>query len=58
MIVILEPGGVIGFRLKGTSKTYSLTAAKCHLMALKASILQEKKEKARRKMNAKQGITF
>ena len=58
VIVILEPGGVIGFRLKGTRKTYNLTAAKCHMMALKASIFLEKKEKAGRKIKAKRGITF
>ena len=58
VIVTLEPGGVIGFRLKGTRKTYSLTTGRCHMMALKASILQEKREKSKRKMNAKRGITF
>ncbi len=58
VIVTLEPGGVIGFRLKGTRKTYCLTTARCHMMALSASIMQEKKEKSKRKINAKRGITF
>ncbi len=58
VIITLEPAGLVGFRLKGTRKTYSLTADKCYMMALKASIMHERKEKSKRKMSARRGLIF
>jgi len=49
VIVSLEPPNVIGFRLKGTRRTYTLTAEGCFMQALKAHLAAEKKEKTKKK---------
>jgi hypothetical protein len=38
LIVTLEPGDVIGFRPKGTRKTWKTTLGACFLMAVKAQV--------------------
>jgi len=43
VIVSVEPSGVIGFRLKGTQRTYYLTADACYCAALKADMKAQKK---------------
>lgn len=54
VIVCLAPGGVIGFRLKGTRRRYDLTAASCYMKAMTSVLFKEKMEKAKlRKFKAK-----
>ena len=38
VIVIVEPSGTLGFRLKGTKRTYELTAQACYHSAVKAEV--------------------
>jgi hypothetical protein len=49
VIVSIEPGGILGFRLKGMHQTYRLTAEGCFMAAVKAQVAVEKKEKAKKK---------
>jgi hypothetical protein len=50
LIVTLEPGDVIGFRAKGTRKTWKTTLYSCFIMAVKARVEADKaaKKAARR----------
>jgi hypothetical protein len=50
VIVSIEPPNVIGFRLKGTRRTYRLTTDALYLNAVQAHVAAEKREqmKARR----------
>jgi hypothetical protein len=45
IIVSLEAPSVIGFRLKGTGQTYRLTVGACYLLAVKADVSMEKRER-------------
>lgn len=38
VVVKVEPSGLIGFRLKGTRRTYELTADACYHAAVKAEV--------------------
>lgn len=49
VIVSLEPPNVIGFRLKGTHRTYYLTAEGLYIKAVQATLAAEKREKAKKK---------
>jgi hypothetical protein len=49
VIVSLEPPDLIGFRLKGTRRTYHLTAGRCYRLAVQASIEYDRKQKKARK---------
>lgn len=49
VIVSIEPPGIVGFRLKGTRRTYSLTADALYWLALKAHLAAERREKAKAK---------
>ncbi|MHA2279686.1 MAG: hypothetical protein ACXAC5_02165 [Promethearchaeota archaeon] len=53
VIVSVEPPNVIGFRLKGTRRTYYLTAEGCYLKAVQAAIAAEKREKAKARKEKK-----
>lgn len=53
IIVSIEPGGVIGFRLKGKRQTYRLTVEFCFMSALKSQLIADKKEKRRLKKEGK-----
>jgi len=46
IIVILGPGELIGFRLKGTRKVYTTTVSSCYLKAVKAEIFAQRMAKA------------
>ena len=48
VVVILRPPNVIGFRAKGCRREYQLTTDVCYSMAVKASVLAEKRQKARK----------
>lgn len=50
VIVSLEPPCLLGFRAKGCRTTYYLTAASCYHTAVKAHVLDLKKQK---KLNKK-----
>lgn len=47
VIVSIEPPNVLGFRLKGTRRTYYLTSDGCYLVAVKAALLAEKRERSK-----------
>lgn len=49
IIVIVGPGNLIGFRLKGTRKTYETTAYNCMEMAARAQANHERIEKLKAK---------
>jgi hypothetical protein len=52
VVVILRPPNVLGFRAKGCRKEYQLTAEACYTMAVKASVLAQKRlKKQKRKAN-------
>lgn len=51
VIVSLEAPNIIGFRLKGTRRVYTLTAEHCYWAACKAQLAMDKKEKAKAKKN-------
>jgi hypothetical protein len=46
IIVIIGPGRIIGFRLKGTRKVYETTVDACYSMAVKAENARRKAERA------------
>uniref|UniRef100_A0A6M3JN01 Uncharacterized protein n=1 Tax=viral metagenome TaxID=1070528 RepID=A0A6M3JN01_9ZZZZ len=48
IIVSLEPGDVIGFRLKGCRRTYRTTVQACYSLAVKLQLADERREKRRR----------
>ncbi len=52
VVIILRPPNVIGFRAKGCRKEYQLTAEVCYLMAVKADIAAQKREKQAKKKRA------
>ena len=43
VIVSLEPGDLLGFRLKGCRMTYRLTLGKCFLLAAQAHAQEQKR---------------
>lgn len=45
VIVSIEPSGLVGFRLKGTRRTYYLMADACYCAALKADVNAQQKGK-------------
>jgi hypothetical protein len=45
VIVILRPPNVIGFRAKGGRKEYQLTTDGCYMLAVKAHLAYERKQK-------------
>jgi hypothetical protein len=45
VIVTVEPSGLLGFRLKGTQRTYELTADACYHAAVKADVKSKEKGK-------------
>jgi len=49
IIVSIEPPFLLGFRAKGCRKTYSLTAECCYMLAVKADMLDKRKQKAKDK---------
>ena len=50
VVVSIEPPNLLGFRLKGTRRTYYLTAEAGYLMAIKAVLrAQAAEKKAQRK---------
>jgi hypothetical protein len=49
VVVILRPPNVIGFRAKGCRTEYRLTTEVCYLMAVRAHVAAEKREKKRLK---------
>ena len=54
VVVSLVPGGVINLRLKGTRRSYDITAASMYIKAMQAVLFKEKMEKAKaRKFRAK-----
>lgn len=54
VIVTLEPPNLIGFRLKGTRRTYYLEAASAYHAAVKAKVAADQREKrAARKSRSK-----
>lgn len=46
IIVIVGPGSLIGFRLKGTRKVYETTIAACYQRAVAMDVARRKAEKA------------
>jgi hypothetical protein len=49
IVVTLEPPYLLGFRAKGCRKTYYLTADACYSLAVKAHLLDEKRQKAKKR---------
>lgn len=49
VIVSLEPPNLIGFRLKGTRRTYYLTADGCYVKAVQLAVAAAKREKKKAK---------
>ncbi len=49
IVVSLEPPCLLGFRAKGCRKTYYLTAEVCYSLAIKAHVLDLKRQKAKEK---------
>jgi len=49
VIVSIEPPNIISFRLKGMKTSYSLTTQALYMMALKAHLSSEQREKTRKK---------
>lgn len=49
VIVIVEPNGMVGFKLKGLRRVEWLHADVCYLLAIKARIRAEEKAKANKK---------
>lgn len=47
VIVSIEPPNLVGLRLKGTRRTYWLTAESIYMQALKADLRYKQLEKAR-----------
>jgi hypothetical protein len=47
IIELAPPGDTVGFRLKGTRKTYRLPVGWCYCEAVKAEIEREKLERRR-----------
>jgi hypothetical protein len=45
IVIIIGPGELIGFRLKGTRKVLETTVGACYCMAAKALALRVKQEK-------------
>lgn len=53
VMVSLEPPCLIGLRLKGTRRTFYLTADKTYLAAVKAHVVAEARDKGQRRKNPK-----
>jgi hypothetical protein len=52
VIVSILPPNVLGFRLKGTRRTYYLSSEGCFLAAVRAQLIKDKADKAKaRKAN-------
>jgi len=49
VIITLEPPSLIGFRLKGTRRTYYLEAAACYQLAVKATVRAGQRERRKKK---------
>lgn len=47
VIVTLAPGGVVSFRLKGTRRSFDLTAAKCYTIAVNSAAFKQRMGKAK-----------
>lgn len=45
VIVSIEPPNLLGLRLKGTQRTYYITAEGAYMAALRAALIAQKKEK-------------
>jgi len=54
IIVSMEPPYLLGFRAKGCRKTYYLTAETCYQLAVKAHLLDERRQKAKAKKKRRQ----
>lgn len=55
VVVILGPGNIIGFRMKGRRKVYETTIGACAHMAIKQHVLAERAAKKRAKEAKKKG---
>ncbi len=55
VVVILRPPNVIGFRAKGCRKEYQLTTEGCYVMAVRAHVADQKKQKAKERKAKKRG---
>ena len=55
VIVSFEPPDLIGFRLKGTRRTYFLPAGSCYYMAVKGTVAAERAAKLAAKKKGKKG---
>jgi len=56
IVIILRPPNVLGFRAKGCRKEYQLTSEACYTMAVRADIIHQKKEKAKRRKERQKRI--
>lgn len=55
IIITLQPPNLIGFRAKGCRKMYYLTADACYMLAVKAEILAQKREKKKQRKLKRKG---
>lgn len=53
IVITISPPSLIGFRAKGTRRTYWLTANSCYMAAVKAHVEDERKRKAKEKREKK-----
>ena len=53
VIELTPPGELIGFRLKGTRRTYNLPVAWCYREALRNEVARQKRERAEERKRAK-----
>ena len=49
VIITLEPPSLLGFRLKGTKRTYYLDAGSCYDLACKIAVEKAKPKRGRRR---------
>lgn len=55
IIIIVGPGELIGFRLKGTRKVYTTTVSACYVKAVRAEMESKRAAKVKRKVMVKRG---
>ncbi len=55
VVVILKPPNIIAFRAKGCRKEYTLTTEVCYVMAVRAAVERERRDKRKTKRNYQKG---
>lgn len=55
IVITLKPPSTLGFRAKGCRKTYYLTAEACYIMAVKAELADQRRQKQKGKKHRKRG---